>query len=231
MGKLADIFVQGTGNPEEKPENKQVGELELFLIPVQEADNETCLEPQYSFSQVGKGFDRIIIGRINTDEGLDGLIEDLQPGNKLYIPSPRFIAALKKLLEGPCKDTISFPSIKEEFEKIYFSTNYHRISRKHLEIRKETANSKPVYTLKNLTEKKTNGEISGGMPSVMIYDSEKKSSGELDSDKEIVLADGMVINFGYPPSPLVKYPVRLEVSLKTREEKRRNRTSKMAPFY
>jgi len=231
MGKLTEIFSQDAGKPEEKPKEKQAGELDLFLIPVQEAGKETFLEPQYSFSQVAEGFDRIIVGRINTDEGLEGLIEDLQPGNKLYIPSPRFIDALKKLLEGPCKDTISFPSIKEEFEKIYFSTNYYRVSRKHFEIRKETVNSRAVYILRNLTEKKTNGEISSGMPSVMIYDPEKKSSGELDSDKEIVLADGMVINFGYPPSPLVKYPVRLEVSLKTREEKKRSRTSKIAPFY
>jgi hypothetical protein len=231
MGKLADVFLQDAGKPGEKPEEKQAGELDLFLIPVQEVDEEICLESQYSFSQVAKGSDRIVIGRINTDVGLEGLIEDLQPGNKLYIPSPRFIAALKQLLEGSCKDTISFPSIREEFEKIYFSTNYHRVSRKHLEIRKETANSKPVYILRNLTERRVNGEISSGMPSVMVYDREKKSSDELAFDKEIVLADGMIINLGYPPNPLVKYPVRLEVSLKTPEEKKRNRTSKMAPFY
>lgn len=231
MGKLTEIFTDGSKKPEEKPENKQVGELELFLIPVQEADKETCLEPQYSFSQVANGFDRIVIGRLNTDEGLDGLIEDLQPGNKLYIPSPRFVAALKKLLEGPCNDTISFLSIKEEFEKIYFSTNYHRVSKKHLEIRKETVNGRAVYILRNLTEKKTNGEISGGMPSALVYDPEKKSSGELDSGKEIVLADRMIINFGYPPNPLVKYPARLEVSLKTPQQRKESKTSKMAPFY
>jgi len=202
MGKLADIFLQDAGKPEEKPE-----QLELLLTPKRVEGQENYLEEFYRFCLQDK--QTIVVGRLD-DNNLDG---ELRREDKVFIPSPGFIPSLAPLLANS-QDTVLFGNIYKEYHQICDERHYHRISREHLGITRDVNG----YVLKNLSEIINAGRISNPNPSVIVYDPLTKSSEEVHSEG-IVLRDGAIIRFGYLPNPMTEYPLAVSVTIRDITEK------------